>query len=98
MSRAHLFSAQRREVINQNQIGLHRTFDTPGFLAEETFSNAARILAWLQRTIAHFYPNSSYTRTLDPDVRQLGTQRLFQPPRTAASVRCPHWGAPPISC
>jgi hypothetical protein len=65
-----------------------------GFVADETFANTAGILPWLQQAIAHFYPDSSYARTLDPEVRQLSAQRLFRPPATGARVRCPHCGAP----
>jgi hypothetical protein len=68
--------------------------ETNGFLAEETFAFIAGILPWLQQAIAHFYPDSAYARTLDPEVRQLAAQRLFQPPKAGMRVRCPHCGAP----
>jgi hypothetical protein len=64
-----------------------------GFLAEERFTNAAGILPWLQQAIAHFYPNSTYARSLLEEVRARATQRLFHPPRTGMSVHC-HCGAP----
>ena len=64
-----------------------------GFLSEETFANAAGILPRLQQVIAHFYPDSSYVRALDPEVRPLAAQRLFRPPRTGARIRCPRCGA-----
>ena len=65
-----------------------------GFRAEETFADAAEIAPWLQQAIAHFYPNSTYARSLDPEVRQLAAQRPFRPPTAGLSVRCPHCGAP----
>ena len=40
-----------------------------GFLAEETVKSASDILPWLQEAIAHFYPNSTYAASLDPDLR-----------------------------
>jgi DNA-directed RNA polymerase subunit RPC12/RpoP len=65
-----------------------------GFVAEETFANAAGIGPWLQQAIAHFYLDSAYARTLDEKVRQLAAQRLFRSPTASHSVRCPHCGAP----
>jgi hypothetical protein len=41
-----------------------------GFLAEETFAHAAGIAPWLQQVIAHFYPDSTYARSLPDEVRQ----------------------------
>jgi hypothetical protein len=63
-------------------------------VAEETFVIAAGIVPWLQQAIVHFYPDSSYTRALDPGVRQLTAQRLFRPPRVGMRVRCPYCDAP----
>jgi hypothetical protein len=37
-----------------------------GYLAETNVRSVADILGWLQEAIAHFYPNSAYTRGLDP--------------------------------
>ena len=68
--------------------------DVNGFLAEETFAHTAGILPWLQQAISHFYPDSTYARSLNDEVRALAAQRLFQPPRDSARVRCPHCGAP----
>ena len=65
-----------------------------GFLAEETVASAAEILPWLQAAIAHFYPDSDYTRGLDPDTRERSAKATFRPPRVGASVRCPHCGSP----
>ena len=65
-----------------------------GFVAEETFVVVEGIAPWLQEAIAHFYPDSTYARSLDDDVRARAAQRLFQPPRIGARVRCPHCSAP----
>ena len=65
-----------------------------GFLAQETVGSAAEIAPWLQEAIACFYPESTYTASLDPDVRQRAATRLFLPPKAGARVVCPHCGAP----
>src|SRR5215472_9895704 len=65
-----------------------------GFLAEETFTEAAGIAPWLQQAIAHFYSDSTYAKSLNEEVRAQGAQRLFHTPRTGMRVRCPHCGAP----
>jgi hypothetical protein len=65
-----------------------------GFVAEETFANAAGIGPWLQEAIAHFYPDSAYALTLTDEVRQLAAQRLFRTPKKGLLVLCPHCGAP----
>jgi hypothetical protein len=52
------------------------------------------IVPWLQEAIAHFYPASSYARSLSPEFRERTKQRLFQAPKTGAQVICPHCGAP----
>jgi hypothetical protein len=39
-------------------------------------------------------PGRAYARSLTDEVRAFGAHRLFRPPRTAASVRCSHCGAP----
>jgi hypothetical protein len=44
--------------------------------------------------IAHFYPTSTYAASLSAEVRERAAHRLFQPPKTGASVICPHCGAP----
>ena len=65
-----------------------------GFLAEETFAHTAGILPWLEEAIAHFYPDSTYTRSLSDEVRSRAAQRLFQASRTNLRVYCPRCGAP----
>jgi hypothetical protein len=65
-----------------------------GFEALETVNTVAEIVPWLQEAIAHFYPKSSYARTLDAAVHERAARRLFQPPRVGFQVRCPHCGAP----
>jgi hypothetical protein len=52
------------------------------------------ILPWLREAIAHFYPGSTYAKSLDPHIRENAARRLFRPPTSGAQVRCPHCGAP----
>jgi len=52
------------------------------------------IVPWLQEAIAHFYPNSEYAASLDPEVEERAVHRLFLTPKTGASAICPHCGAP----
>jgi hypothetical protein len=68
--------------------------DMNGYLAEETIKMVAEIVPWLQEAIAHFYPTSSYARSLSPELIERAKQRLFQPPKIGAQVICPHCGAP----
>src|SRR5215471_5288245 len=65
-----------------------------GYLAEENVNALAEVLPWLQEAIAHFYPDSAYARSLDTEVLERATRRIFLPPRVGAQVRCPHCGAP----
>jgi hypothetical protein len=65
-----------------------------GYLAEETVRTVAEIVPWLQEAITHFYPGSSYARSLNPEVRERAKQRLFQPPMIGVQIICPHCGAP----
>ena len=64
-----------------------------GFLSEEAVPSVADIVPWLQEAIAHFFPASTYAKSLSPEVRARGAKRLFRPPRTGAQVTCPHCGA-----
>ena len=68
--------------------------DMNGYLAEETVRMVAEIVPWLQEAIAHFYPGSSYARSLSPELRERAKEQLFQPPKIGAQVICPHCGAP----
>jgi hypothetical protein len=54
----------------------------------------ADVVPWLQEAIAHFYPESTYARTLDSQLRERAKDRLFLPPRTGARELCPNCGAP----
>jgi hypothetical protein len=65
-----------------------------GFDAGETVNSIAEIVPWLQEAIAHFYPKSNYAASLSLDIKERGRRRLFLAPRSAASVICPHCGAP----
>ncbi|HWF11499.1 MAG TPA: hypothetical protein VG297_23685 [Bryobacteraceae bacterium] len=65
-----------------------------GFLAEEITSSVADIGSWLQESIAHFFPASSFALSLSPEIRERAAHRLFRPPATGAQVICPHCGAP----
>jgi hypothetical protein len=64
-----------------------------GYLAEETVSTVAAIVPWLQEAIAHFYPGSSYARSLSPELRERAKRRRFQRPKIGAQAICPHCGA-----
>jgi len=65
-----------------------------GFEAEENVRSFSEIVPWLQEAIAHFYPQSAYAKSLDPEVKERARNRVFLPPKTGQSVRCPHCGAP----
>jgi len=71
--------------------------DMNGYLAQDTVASAAEIVPWLQEAIAHFYPHSTYAKSLDPSVVERSASRLFQTPRIGAQVRCPYCGAPHAS-
>ena len=71
--------------------------DINGFLAEEFVPSIGEVLPWLQEAIARFYPDSTYAKTLDPELRERAARRLFTPPRTGAMAICPHCGAPNAS-
>ena len=64
-----------------------------GFLAEENVSSIADVIGWFQEAIAHFYPNSTYAKGLDPKVHSRMARRLFRSPIFGARVTCPHCGA-----
>jgi len=68
--------------------------DTNGYLAEETVPSVDEILPWLQDAIAHFYAESTYAASLDPENRERSSKLLFRPPESGMQVRCPHCGAP----
>ena len=55
-----------------------------GYLAEENVTSVADIVPWLQQAIAHFYPGSSYAKSMDTAVNVGAEQRVFSPPRTGA--------------
>ena len=65
-----------------------------GYVAEETVGAVAAIIPWFQEAIAHYYPTSKYTRSLDLQLLERAAKRLFRPPRIGARVQCPHCGAP----
>ena len=71
--------------------------DMNGFLAEEFMPSIAEVQPWLQEAIAHFYPDSTYAKTLDPELRERASRRLFTPPRTGAMAIPPQCGAPNAS-
>ena len=37
-----------------------------GYLAEETVESVSGVIPWLQEAIAHFYPTSTYAKSLGP--------------------------------
>jgi hypothetical protein len=65
-----------------------------GYLAEQNVPSVAEILPWLQEAIAHFYPTSTYARSLESEVHEHASRRIFTPPSVGATVTCPHCGAP----
>lgn len=65
-----------------------------GFDAEDTVTAVADIVPWLQEAIAHFYPDSTYSKGLDPELRERAARQVFRPPWTGARVTCPHCGSP----
>ena len=71
--------------------------DLSGYRAQDTVASVADIVEWLQDAIAHFYPKSTYAKSLDPGVKERAAKRLFQPPKIGAQVRCPHCGSPHAS-
>jgi hypothetical protein len=48
-----------------------------GYLAEENVETAAEILPWLRDAIAHFFPQSAYAASLDPDIQERAKSRHF---------------------
>src|SRR3954462_6295022 len=60
-----------------------------GYVAQEGLSSAAEILSWLQEAIAHFYPGSTYAKSLPDEVIDRARLRIFTPPQVGAQVRCP---------
>lgn len=71
--------------------------DLNGYLAQDTVASVAEIIPWFQEAMAHFYPGSTYAKSLDLSVIERGAKRLFHPPRIGAQVRCPRCGAPHAS-
>ena len=68
-----------------------------GYLAEENLRTVDEIVPWLQDAIAHFYPNSTYAASLDPELRSRAAIRLFLASKVGATAICPHCGAPKAS-
>jgi hypothetical protein len=68
-----------------------------GFVAAETVPSVSDIISWLQEAIAHFYPESTYAASLEPDLRVRAAIRLFLPPKIGAQVICPDCGGPNAS-
>jgi hypothetical protein len=71
--------------------------DMNGYLAADFVPTVADIVPWLQEAIAHFYPASTYTASLPPDLIERAAKRLFHTPKIGAQVICPHCGAPTAS-
>jgi hypothetical protein len=65
-----------------------------GYMAEKNVSLVADIIPWLQKAIAHFYPDSTYAMGLATEVRECAARQTFALPTAAARVTCPHCGAP----
>ena len=60
-----------------------------GFLAETNVTLVADIRPWLEEAIAHFYPDSTYAKSLPMEVRDRARRQIFVAPRVGAQVRCP---------
>jgi DNA-directed RNA polymerase subunit RPC12/RpoP len=71
--------------------------DLNGYVAQGTLASVNDIVPWLQEAVAHFNPDSEYAASLSADVRERAANRLFQPPRIGAQVRCPHCRSPHAS-
>ena len=52
-----------------------------GFLAEENVPSTDEIVPWLQEAIAHFYPDSTYAKSLPAGVAERTRARLYLPPQ-----------------
>src|SRR5215467_9546083 len=68
--------------------------DMNGYVAHENVPSAGDILPWLQSAIAHFYPKSSYARSLGEDFIERSRTLVFRPPEIGVRVTCPYCGAP----
>src|SRR5215475_7574883 len=68
--------------------------DMNGYVAHENVQSAADILPWLQAAVAHFYPESTYARSLGEDFIERAKTLVFRPPTAGARVTCPQCGAP----
>jgi hypothetical protein len=71
--------------------------DMNGYLAEENVRTVDEIVPWLQDAIAHFYPQSTYAASLDPELKSRVATRSFRPPKIGATAICPRCGAPNAS-
>src|SRR5690242_5699559 len=60
--------------------------DVNGYVAQEGVPAAVEILPWLQEAIAHFYPGSTYTKSLPDELLERGRKRMFTPPLVGAEV------------
>ena len=65
-----------------------------GYHAEETVKSISDVLPWLQEAVAHFYPDSTYAKSLDPELRTDAASRLFLPPKIGTQAICPNCGSP----
>jgi hypothetical protein len=68
-----------------------------GFVAEESVDSVAGLVPWLEAAIARFYPDSTYTASLSPEIKESAQTRFFQPPQIGARVACPHCRTPHVS-
>jgi hypothetical protein len=51
--------------------------DIGGYIAEDIVASLADSVPWFQEAIAHFYPTSTYARSLGPDVHERAAHRVF---------------------
>jgi hypothetical protein len=68
--------------------------DMNGYETAVTLESVSEALPWLQEAIAHFYPDSTYASSLEPEIGERAKTRLFEPPRLGARAICPQCGAP----
>ena len=60
-----------------------------GYLAPENASSIDGIVPWSQEMIAYFYPDSTYAKSLDPQIRERAARRLFRSPISRRSGALP---------
>jgi hypothetical protein len=65
-----------------------------GYLAEDNVRSVDEIIPWIQESIAHFYPESAYARSLSTEIRERALHQVFRQPSVGVRIVCPRCGAP----